>query len=259
MATDIAFALGILALLGRNVPFSLKVFLTAFAIIDDLIAILIIALFYAEGISLTYLALAGGIFILLILLNRFGVRWLPAYLLMGLVMWYAILQSGLHASIAGVLLAFAIPFRDGNEDSPSYQLQHALHKPVAFLVMPIFALANTGVPFLGNSSISLFTKNTIGIYLGLVLGKPLGIAAFSYLAVKMKLASFPDGFSLNHLIGAGFLGGIGFTMSIFITFLAFGETEVAQCSKLAVMLGSISAGVIGYVLLKRRPPGKESE
>lgn len=251
MATDIAFALGILALLGSRIPVALKVFLTALAIIDDLIAILVIALFYTSVLAFTYLALALGILMVLLLLNRWKVRWLPAYLLLGVILWYAITQSGIHAAITGVLLAFAIPFTDGSETSPSYRLQHALNKPVAFGIMPIFALANTGVLLLGASLSSLLTTNTIGIFAGLLLGKPLGITLFSLLAVKTGLAKFPSGVSIRQLIGAGFLGGIGFTMSIFITILAFGETTFAQNSKIAIILGSFLAGTTGYILLSR--------
>lgn len=250
MATDIAFALGILALLGSRAPLALKVFLTALAIIDDLLAILVIVLFYATGFSAGYLALAVGVFAILLALNRLRVHWIPIYLLLGLVMWYAILQSGIHASTSGVLLAFAIPFGDGSEASPSYRLQHLLHKPVGFMIMPIFALANTGV-LLSGSMTGFITPNTVGIFAGLVLGKPLGITLFSIMAVKAKLANLPDGIVLRHLIGAGFLGGIGFTMSIFITLLAFGETALAQSAKIAITIGSISAGVIGYLLLSR--------
>lgn len=256
-ATDIAFALGVLALLGRRIPLSLKVFLTALAIIDDLLAILVIVLFYSTDFSAGYLALAAGIFAFLLFLNWRGAHGLPAYLILGVVAWYAILQSGIHASIAGVLLAFAVPFGDGSESSPSYKLQHALHKPVAFIVMPIFALANTGVILSGTSVASLITPNAIGIFLGLLLGKPLGITLFSLLAVKLRLANFPEDARFNHLLGAGFLGGIGFTMSVFITLLAFGETDLAQNSKVAIMLGSISAGALGYLLLKREADGKE--
>lgn len=259
MATDIAFALGVLALLGNKVPLPLKVFLVALAIMDDLIAILVIALFYTSDLAFNYLALALGTFAGLLLLNHWKVRWLPAYLLLGLIMWYAITQSGIHAAIAGVLLAFAIPFTDGSENSPSYRLQHALHKPVAFGIMPIFALANTGVLLLGNPLSSLLTSNTFGIFAGLLLGKPLGITLFSLLAVKTGLAKFPAGVSIRQLIGAGFLGGIGFTMSIFITLLAFGETAFAQNSKIAILLGSFLAGSLGYALLSRAPQvGAES-
>jgi len=264
MATDIAFALGILALLGSRIPVALKVFLTALAIIDDLIAILVIALFYTSDLAFNYLALAFGIFAVLLLLNRWKVRWLPAYLFLGFVMWYAILESGIHAAIAGVLLAFAIPFTDGSESSPSYRLQHALHRPVAFGVMPIFALANTGVLLTSGSLAGFLTVNTLGIFIGLLVGKPLGITLFSLLAVKTRLADLPNEVSLRQLVGAGFLGGIGFTMSIFITLLAFGETQAAQNSKIAILLGSLLAGGTGYFLLKSQAanganPRKELE
>ena len=257
MATDIAFALGILALLGKKVPLSLKVFLTAFAIIDDLIAILVIVIFYAGELNLAALAVAGGVFVLLLILNRNKVRTLPVYLLLGLVMWYAILQSGVHASIAGVLLAFAIPFTDGTSSSPSYKLQHTLHLPVAFGIMPIFALANTGVTLIGSSLSSLLTSNTLGIFIGLVAGKPLGITFFSALAIRLKVASAPEDISMRHLLGVGLLGGIGFTMSIFITFLAFGEGSLAQNSKLAIIIGSLTSGLVGYFFLSRQARNQE--
>ena len=264
VATDIAFALGVLILLGSKVPLPLKIFLVALAIMDDLIAILVIALFYTSALAFNYLALALGILVVLLLLNRWKVYWLPAYLLLGVIMWYAITQSGIHAAITGVLLAFAIPFTDGSETSPSYRLQHALNKPVAFGIMPIFALANTGVLLRGTSLSSLLNTNTIGIFAGLLLGKPLGITLFSLLAVKTGLAKFPTGVSVRQLIGAGFLGGIGFTMSIFITILAFGETTFAQNSKIAIILGSLLAGTTGYILLSRASidgidNGKEKE
>jgi Na+:H+ antiporter, NhaA family len=255
MATDIAFALGVLALLGTRVPLSLKVFLAALAIIDDLIAILVIALFYTKDMTVTYLALALGIFAVLLLLNHWKVRRLFIYLLLGLLMWYFIRQAGIHAAIAGVMLAFAIPFTDGGRSSPSYSLQHALHKPVAFVIMPAFALANTGVPLAGVSLAGFLTPNTLGILAGLLLGKPLGITIFSLLAMKTRLAKLPPSVSMRQLMGAGFLGGIGFTMSIFITLLAFGESVFAQNSKIAILLGSLLAGSAGYFLLSRAAQG----
>lgn len=251
MATDIAFALGVLSLLGSKIPVSLKVFLTALAIIDDLGAIVVIAIFYAENFSLLYLALALGIFAALVILNRLGVNSLPFYLIPGVVMWYFMLQSGIHAAIAGVLLAFAIPFRDGKASSPSHKLQHALHKPVAFMVMPLFALANTGVVLAGMSLPGLFTRNTFGILAGLLIGKPLGIIGFSLLAIKMRLSSLPDGVFYKHLVGAGFLGGIGFTMSIFIALLAFNDPALVQSSKIAIILASLLAGTTGFFILSR--------
>ena len=252
MATDIAFALGALALLGNRVPASIKIFLTAFAIVDDLGAMAVIAFFYAEDFSLAYLLMAVGVYVFLLILNRLGVNSIPAYLLFGVLMWYLMLQSGVHASIAGVLLAFALPFRDGSPSSISYKVQHFLHRPVSFLIMPIFALANTGIVISGNFLQTIFTLNTIGIFTGLFIGKPLGIVLFSFFAVKSGLARLQEDIGWGDLLGAGFLGGIGFTMSIFITILAFGSTDIAQSSKLAIMFGSLASGGIGLWILSRR-------
>jgi NhaA family Na+:H+ antiporter len=251
MATDIAFALGALALLGNRVPPSIKIFLTAFAIIDDLGAMLVIAFFYAEGFSLTYLLLALLVFASLLVLNQLGVNSLPVYLLLGVLMWYLMLQSGVHAAITGVLLAFAIPFRGGSPSAPSARLEHTLNLPVALGIMPIFALANTGIVISGNLLRNLVTFNTTGIFAGLVIGKPLGIVLFSLLAIRFKFAKFPDKLGFRYLLGIGFLGGIGFTMSIFITILAFGETALAQSAKIAIMLASLCSGGIGLLLLSR--------
>lgn len=253
MATDIAFALGILALVGKHAPISLKIFLTALAIIDDLGAILMIAIFYSSNLSLLYLSLAGGIFLLLLILNRLGVRSLLPYLLLGLVMWYLILQSGIHAAVAGVLLAFAIPFHRHGESSPSHKLQHFLHKPVAFLIMPLFALANTGIVVTASSFRELLSPHTLGILIGLLVGKPVGIILFSLLAIWLGLSQWPNRMFLKHLVGVGFLGGIGFTMAIFITVLAFDAADLVQSSKLAVLLGSLFAGGLGYLILRTRP------
>ncbi len=251
MATDIAFALGVLALLGSRVPVSLKIFLTALAIIDDLGAIVIIALFYVGDFSLLYLGLALGILAGLFILNRLGVHSLPFYLIPGIIMWYFMLKSGIHATIAGVLLAFVIPFAGGDEKSPSYKLQHFLHKPVAFIIMPLFALANTGIALTENWIEGLTTSNSVGILAGLFVGKPLGIALFSFLAVKIGLSQLPNEVSWKHVIGAGFLGGIGFTMSIFITVLAFSNPEIIQSSKISILLSSLLAGTVGFIILSR--------
>lgn len=259
MATDIAFALGVLSLLGSRIPVSLKIFLTALAIIDDLGAIIVIALFYAHDFSFLYLSMALGIFAILLILNRLGVQALPFYLIPGLVMWYFMLQSGVHATIAGVLLAFAIPFRNGDSASPSYRLQRFLHKPVAFLIMPIFALANTGVALAGMSIATLLTHNTFGVLVGLLVGKPLGIIGFSLLAVKMRWTKLPAGVFYRHLIGAGFLGGIGFTMSIFITLLAFDDPVFTYSSKIAIIVASLLAGTAGFLILSRSPLAARQE
>lgn len=252
MATDIAFALGVLALLGNRVPISLKVFLTALAIIDDLGAIVVIALFYVSDFSLLYLVLALGMFAGLLMLNRLGVHRLPFYIVPGFIMWYFMLKSGVHATIAGVLLAFAIPFGRGDEQSPSYKLQHFLHKPVAFIIMPLFALANTGIALAGNWLEGLATSNSLGIFAGLFFGKPLGIVLFSLLAVKLSLSQLPSDVFLKHIIGAGFLGGIGFTMSIFITLLAFSNPEIVQNSKISILVSSLLAGTVGFLILNRQ-------
>jgi NhaA family Na+:H+ antiporter len=256
MATDIAFALGVLALLGRRVPISLKIFLTSLAIIDDLGAIVIIALFYVGNFSLLYLVIALVIFAGLLILNRLGVHRLPFYLIPGFVMWYFILKSGIHATIAGVLLAFGIPFVRGDKESPSYKLQHFLHKPVAFIIMPLFALANTGIYLTGNWIEGLTGLNSLGVFAGLLVGKPLGIFLFSLLVVKLGLSQLPRDISWQHIIGAGFLGGIGFTMSIFITLLAFGNLEIVQSSKISILLSSLIAGTIGFLILNRINPGR---
>lgn len=250
MATDIAFALGVLALLGNRIPGSLKVFLTALAIIDDLGAIIIIAVFYVGDFSLLYLVLALAIFLILLLLNRVGVNRLSVYLVLGAVMWYFMLQSGVHATLAGVLLAFAIPFKQSNEESPSYKLQHFLHRPVAFFILPLFALANTGIVLTGDWLQGLASPNSLGVLTGLVLGKPLGIVLFSLIAVGLGLSQLPNEVSWKQIVGAGALGGIGFTMSIFITLLAFGEPAIIQSSKIAILMASLLAGTTGFMILR---------
>jgi len=254
MATDIAFALGVLALLGDRVPTSLKIFLASFAIIDDLGAIVLIALFYVRDFSMPYFSSALAIFLGLLLLNRLGVRRLPYYLIPGAIMWYCILKSGVHATLAGVLLAFAIPFGDGADESPSSRLLHLLHKPVSFLVMPLFALANTGIVLDNNWIGGLASFNALGVFAGLVIGKPLGIVLFCSAAVKSGLSQLPKGVSWAHIAGAGLLGGIGFTMSIFITLLAFSDPATIQSSKITVLLSSLVAGIAGFLVLRRRQP-----
>ncbi len=251
MATDIAFALGVLALLGKRVPVSLKIFLSAFAIMDDLGAIVLIALFYARELSLPYFASALAIFLGLLLLNRLGVRRLSLYLLPGILMWYCLLNSGVHATLAGVLLAFAIPFGPGEGISPSSRLLHILQAPVSFLVMPLFALANTGIVLSGSWIAGLASTNTLGIFLGLLVGKPLGIVVFCFLAVKAGVSRLPVGVSWKQIAGVGLLGGIGFTMSIFIILIAFSDPTLVQSSKITVLFSSVLAGIGGYLLLRR--------
>jgi NhaA family Na+:H+ antiporter len=257
MATDIAFALGALALLGSRVPVSLKIFLTALAIIDDLGAIIVIALFYVGDFSSLYLIMALAILAGLLALNRLGVRPLPFYLLPGLLLWYCMLKSGIHATLAGVMLAFAIPFGQGEEGSPSYRMQHFLHRPVAFGIMPLFALVNTGIALPADWLKGLSTANSAGIFAGLCIGKPLGIALFSLCAVKLKVSQLPGDVDWRAIVGAGFLGGIGFTMSIFITLLAFRSSEAIQSSKITILLSSLLAGTAGYLILRRQAPKPE--
>jgi NhaA family Na+:H+ antiporter len=253
MATDIAFALGALALLGRRVPPPLKVFVVAFAVMDDLGAIVIIAAFYTEKISTYYLLGAVAVWLLLVILNRFRVMALFPYVTGGVLMWYLMLQSGLHATLAGVLLAFAIPFssRDEDKTSPSHRLEHLLHRPVAFVILPMFALANTGIEMGADWVPRLLEANSLGILLGLLLGKPVGILLVCSAAVAAGVCRLPDAVNWRHMAGAGLLGGIGFTMSIFITNLAFvGNAELVNVSKMAVLLASLLAGAGGYLWLR---------
>ncbi len=254
MATDIAFALGVLALLGSRIPSSLKVFIVAFAVIDDLCAIIVIAVFYTEQVSVVYLLSAIAVWGGLAVLNRvFRVMALLPYLLGGAVMWFLMLKSGVHATVAGVMLAFAIPYshKDDDETSPSHRLEHFLHKPVAFVILPIFALANTGIVIGADWMQSLASANSLGISAGLLLGKPLGVLLLSFVAVTAGLTRLPEDLTWRHVAGAGILGGIGFTMSIFITNLAFaGNADAINASKMAILAASLTAGIIGFVWLR---------
>lgn len=298
MATDIAFALGVIALLGDHIPRSLAIFLTALAIVDDLGAVLIIALFYTGDLNPTALWLAAGLFALLVVGSRIGIQTLPFYLLFGLLLWLALLNSGIHASITGVLVGAVIPVRPRHnhaqflasadtlmahylrhEDepgpfqresrlgtllalehvchdamSPLQRLEHSLHSWVIYGVMPIFALANAGVRIrVADLPEALVEPVTVGVGLGLLLGKPLGIFLFSWLAVRCGVARLANDLTWKDIVGAGFLAGIGFTMSIFITALAFGSTPAAPAAKIGIFAGSLLAGGIGFLLLRRRP------
>jgi len=249
MATDIAFALGVLSLLGNKVPTSLKVFLTALAVIDDLGAIMVIAMFYTKVIIWLNLFIALGIFLMLIVLNGLKVRNLIPYLIGGFAMWYFMLNSGVHATITGVLLAFAIPFGNGDEKSTSSILQHFLHKPVAFIILPFFALANTAIMVNTDLGEIISQQFSLGISLGLVIGKPIGIVLFTFLAVNFGICKLPNDLNWKSIIGLGFLGGIGFTMSIFITLLAFDNFEPQNDSKITILISSIFAAFIGFISL----------
>ncbi|MFY9154417.1 MAG: Na+/H+ antiporter NhaA [Prolixibacteraceae bacterium] len=259
MATDIAFALGILSLLGSRVPTSLKIFLTALAVIDDLGAILIIAVFYTKTILWSNLLFAFGIFAFLIILNRMKINNLIPYLIGGVVMWYFMLHSGVHATITGVLLAFTIPFRTGGEKSSSYILQHFLHKPVAFIVLPVFALANTAIVLNSDLGQILGQNYSLGIAAGLIAGKPLGIFLFTFLAVAFGLCKLPEDLNWKSILGVGFLGGIGFTMSIFITLLAFDNETIINNAKFVILVSSLLAGLIGFLSLKLSLKNTNSE
>jgi NhaA family Na+:H+ antiporter len=250
MATDIAFAIGILSLLGKRVPSSLKVFLTALAIIDDLGAIIIIAVVYSTTLSLINLIIALGIFCFLLLLNKLKVNNLIPYLIGGAIMWYFMSISGIHPTLSGIMLAFTIPFRDGSEKSQSYVLQHLLHKPVAFIILPLFALANTGIRIESNLIDGLGQEYGLGIITGLVIGKPLGIWLFSLIGVSIGLCSLPSDLNWRSIIGVGFLGGIGFTMSIFIDILAYDIPIIVNTAKVAIFIGSLIAGTIGIIWLR---------
>ncbi len=294
MATDIAFALGALALLGTRAPTALKVFLTALAIVDDLGAVLVIALFYTENLKIGFLGYALLVWVLMIGANRMGVRSALAYFLMGLVMWFFMLKSGVHATVAGVMAALAIPVRSRIDpahyvrcvrdylsrfekpyteaqiildpeqqsaveaieraslrvQSPLQRLEHQLHYPVAFLIMPIFALANAGVALGGDAATQWDSRVIWGVVLGLLLGKPIGIAGASWIAVRLGIAQLPRGIGWVHLWGVGFLGGIGFTMALFIAQLAF-QGEALDLAKIGILLGSALSGALGFTLLSR--------
>ena len=245
MATDIAFALGILSLAGKAVPPAIKVFLTAVAIIDDLGAILVIALFYTEQLSILYLSIALLTFALLFFMGKKGITRGWVYGIGGLVLWYCMFRSGVHATISGVLLAFAIPFGKGGNQSLSARLQHFLHPIVAYFIVPVFALANTGIILSGEILHTLGSVNSLGIMMGLTLGKPIGIVLFSAVAVQIKTASLPSGVAWKHIMAAGMLAGIGFTMSIFITILAFPDSATIVSSKVAILVASLLSAFIG--------------
>ncbi len=253
-ATDIAFSLAVLLLLGKSVPLSLKVFLLSLAIIDDLGAVLIIAFFYTSEISMIYLSYSAAVLALLILLNLSGSQKMYIYILLGIFLWYFVLKSGVHATIAGVLLATTIPNNQKNsiDDSMLKQLEHKLHNFVGILVLPIFAFFNSDINFSDVTLDSLYSPLSLGIVLGLLLGKPIGITFFTYIGMKTKLFKLPDDVTLKDIFGLSFLCGIGFTMSLFINGLAFSDPVLVDSSKLGIFIGSIVSAVAGYLILKSR-------
>ena len=259
VATDIAFALGVLLLLGSRAPLALKVFLTAVAIVDDLGAIMVISLFYTAALDTTALLAAGGLFVLAVLGNRAGIRAIPFYGLVGAALWLAVLKSGVHATVAGVLIATTIPMGVGRNDeetgehdhpeSPLHMLEHGLHPWVAFVVLPVFALANAGVALGGGTADAAGMQITLGIVLGLVLGKPLGILATSWIAVRAGWADLPEGVNWRQLTGVGSLCGIGFTMSLFIGGLAFADPALLDAAKMGILGASLISALVGTALL----------
>jgi NhaA family Na+:H+ antiporter len=251
-ATDIAFALGVLSLLGKRVPASLKLFLLTLAIIDDLVAILIIAMFYSVDISTLSLIIAGMAYAALVIQNRRGVMRLTSYLVFGLIMWAAVLKSGVHATIAGVLLAFTIPLKhpEGKQFSPLRNLEHDLHPTVVFIILPLFAFANTGIPLEGMNMEALMQPEPFGIAMGLFLGKQLGVFTFTWAAVKTGIAKLPLNVGWLEIYGLSVLTGIGFTMSLFISSLAFEEGATnLNADRLGILAGSFASALLGYVVL----------
>lgn len=246
MATDIAFAIGILSL-SAKVPPALRIFLVALAIIDDLGAIILIAVFYSKDLSLLNLSISLGIFFFLLLMGKLKIKSLPFYMISGIFMWYFMLNSGVHPTISGVLLAFAIPFK--GENSPSLKLEHLLQKPVAFLVLPIFALTNTSIPLTFNFKDLFLLPHSLGIFFGLFLGKPFGIFLFSYLSEKLKISLLPENLYWKDIFSVGFLGGIGFTMAIFIALLGFNDLNTVNTAKISIMLASLFSGITGLIFL----------
>ena len=263
-ATDIAFALGILALVGSRAPVSLKILLLAVAIIDDLVAIIIIALFYTQDLSLVALAYGGLGVLGLVILNRMGTMRITPYALIGLFVWACVLKSGVHATLAGVVTALAIPLRakDPNNSSPLHRAEHGLHIWVAFLILPLFAFANAGVSLAGITLSDLLAPLPLGIALGLFLGKQIGVFCLSWIAVKLGLAKLPTGATWPQVYGIACLTGVGFTMSLFIGTLAFEGDETLNAVRLGVLMGSIASGVLGFTLLRlfcKAPEGTNLE
>ncbi len=256
MATDIAFALGILSLLGKRVPMQLKVFLLTLAIIDDLGAIIVIAIFYTSNMSLLSLGVAFALIVVLFIMNKSSVVNNTAYILIGIILWTAVLKSGVHATLAGVILGLMIPIKDNQKSF--HQLEHSLHAPVNFFILPLFAFANAGIGF-STVSAKDFTDNmTIGIGLGLFLGKQIGVLSFTFFAQKLGLGSLPKGVSWGAVYGLAILSGIGFTMSLFIGSLAF-ECHEGSCYdlvdyRMGILLGSFFSGIVGYFVLSKTLP-----
>ncbi|WP_291121055.1 Na+/H+ antiporter NhaA [Empedobacter sp. UBA7248] len=253
MATDIAFAVAIITMLGNRVPLSLKVFLTALAVIDDLGAIVVIALFYPNPelpLDFTQFGIAIAILLGLFALNKLKVKSMIPYIIGGIAVWWFMLHSGIHATIAGVLVAFTIPFDKIDSKSLSAKMEHALHLPVAFIILPLFALANTAITIDGGGLAHFSIPLASGIFLGLVIGKPIGITLFTWIAVKLGLCELPTAVNFKRVFGVGILGGIGFTMSIFVSMLAFKDPSYINEAKLMILVASLTAAIVGFIVLK---------
>ena len=260
-ATDIAFALGILALLGSRVPVALKILLTSIAVIDDLAAIVIIALFYTSQLSIGALVVSSVSLVLLFLMNKMGIKSITPYLLVGLVLWVSVLKSGVHATLAGVALAAFIPAKPHGEHGAAEEMEHYLHGWVAFVILPVFAFANAGVPLVGISLEAMLSPIPLGIGLGLFLGKQVGIFGLCWLTIKLGWASIPKGVTMTQLYGLACLCGVGFTMSLFIATLAFDGPNAAALNteaRMGILMGSILSGLAGYFLI-RKCSGKTSK
>jgi NhaA family Na+:H+ antiporter len=252
-ATDIAFAIAIMGLLGDRVHPALKVFLTALAIIDDLGAIIVIGIFYGNGFSGLYLLLTALICFALYLLNRKGNENFWIYLILGLFLWFCMLHSGIHATLAGVILAFALPFKSGSPATLSYRIEHKIQWPVTYIILPLFALSNTAIAINSEITGALFSPESLGIFFGLLIGKPIGIFFFSLLAIRLGIASLSSSINKTMLFGAGILGGIGFTMAMFVDNLAFTDTQQIDLGKISILLASTTAAVLGFLLLQFAP------
>ena len=253
MATDIAFAVAIITMLGNRVPLSLKVFLTALAVIDDLGAIIVIALFYPNPelpLDFTQFGIAIAILLGLFALNKLKIKSMIPYIIGGIAVWWFMLHSGIHATIAGVLVAFTIPFDTDDSKSLSAKMEHALHIPVAFIILPLFALANTAITIDGGGLAHFSIPLASGIFLGLVVGKPVGITLFTWIAVKLGLCELPTAVNFKRVFGVGILGGIGFTMSIFVSMLAFKDPSYINEAKLMILVASLTAAIVGFIVLK---------
>ena len=248
-ATDIAFAIAIMGLLGDRVPPALKVFLTALAIIDDLGAIVVIGIFYGNGFSGLYLILSAIICFALYLLNRRGNENFWVYLILGFSLWFCMLHSGIHATLAGVILAFAIPFKSGSPSTLSYRIEHKIQWPVTYIILPLFALSNTAITINSEMTGALFSPESLGIFFGLLIGKPLGIVLFSLLAIRLGIASLSTSISKTMLLGAGILGGIGFTMAMFVDNLAFTDIQQIDLGKISILIASTTSAALGFLLL----------